>query len=108
MATPAWNAWPSRVGATGFRFEAVVVESQAREGRSGADDLPIIKLETCNEAAFMGERKRSFVKSKAVDGRGSVDDRPIHTPAQPRNETASRKASTRFRGKSGQGWPFWS
>ena len=25
-----------------------------------------------------------------MDGRGRVDDRPIHTPAQPRNETASR------------------
>jgi hypothetical protein len=40
----------------------------------------------------MNERKKSFVRSKAMDGRGRVDDQPIHTPAQPRNETASMDA----------------
>ena len=57
---------------TGLRLEAPVVESQARDGRSGVDDLPITKLD-----------EPATKQSKAMDGRRRVDDRPIHTPAQP-------------------------
>jgi hypothetical protein len=69
------------------------MESQARDGRSGVDDLPIIKLdEPCNETAFMDERKK--LREKQGHGwPGRVDDQPIHTPAQPPNGTASRDAS---------------
>ncbi len=57
MAIPAWMR--GRRTGTGFRLEAAVVESQAMDGRSGVDDLPIIKLdESCNGAAFIDERKK--------------------------------------------------
>ena len=68
---------------TGLRLEAPVVESQARDGRSGVDDLPITKLDEPATKQRSSMNEKSFVKSKAMDGRRRVDDRPIHTPAQP-------------------------
>jgi hypothetical protein len=64
-------------------LEAAIVESQTRDGRSGVQGHRIaIHADRHNETAFM-ERKKSFVESKAMDGRGRVDDRPIHARAQP-------------------------
>ena len=55
MAIPAWNAWPSHGGSRDFSSKRL---SWKVRPAAVLDDLPIIKLdESCNEAAFMDERK---------------------------------------------------